>query len=204
MASLKGSCHGHLVARFRFLIWKLSPLWSEEEGLGSAQGQSSGHAGARETVLKDRAVVTGVGTELATHRADRLEEPPGPLPLPTYWWNKFSSSSAAGWGSTVSCHLLPISTILPQGSPQLWSVWAGSSSCSPRETPGAHKPRLAGASLGLQLRLLPQVPAELGLDTEPGLDRAGVRYRDRIVHRVMRGCTAWQEQRMLGQHYGRH
>lgn len=112
MASLKGSCHGHLVARFRFLIWKLSPLWSEEEGLGSSQGQSSGHAGAKETVQKDRAVVTGVGTGLVTHRADRLEEPPGPLLLPTYWWNKFSSSSAAGWGSTDSCHLLLISTVL--------------------------------------------------------------------------------------------
>lgn len=115
MASLKGSCHGHLVARFRFLIWKLSPLWSEEEGLGSAQGQSSGHVGAKETVQKDRAVVTGVGTGLATHGADRLEEPPGPLLLPTYSWNKFSSSSSTGWGSTVSCHLLLISAVLPLG-----------------------------------------------------------------------------------------
>lgn len=47
------------------------------------------------------------------HGADGLEEPPGPLPLPTYWWNKFSSSSAPGWGSASSSHLLPIGAVLP-------------------------------------------------------------------------------------------
>lgn len=47
------------------------------------------------------------------HGADGLEEPSGPLLLPTYWWNKFSSSSAAGRGSASSSHLLPIGMVLP-------------------------------------------------------------------------------------------
>lgn len=47
------------------------------------------------------------------HGADRLEEPPGLPLLPTYWWNKFSSSSAAGWGTASSSHLLQIGAVLP-------------------------------------------------------------------------------------------
>lgn len=49
----------------------------------------------------------------AVHGADGLEEHPGPPPLPTYWWNKFSSSLAASRGRASSSHLLPIGTVLP-------------------------------------------------------------------------------------------
>lgn len=126
MASLKGSCHGHLAASFRFLIWKLSPLWSEKEGLRSARGQSSGHVGAKETVQKGSVPVTGVKAGLATPAPKRAvgcvpymgpmswRSTPGPLPLPTtYRWNKFSSSSFSDWGSTSSCHLLPSARSYP-------------------------------------------------------------------------------------------
>lgn len=158
MASLKGSCHGHLVASFRFLIWKLSPLWSGEEGLGSGRGQSSGHAGAKETVQKGSVPVTGVGAGSATPALRRAvgrapcmgqtgwRSPPVPSLCPHIGGINLAPPRppAGGAPAAATCSRSVRSYPPLQGSPWLWAGRAASSPRTSQEMLGAPTPLLRG------------------------------------------------------------